>query len=189
MGAFSKIATLKVQNGVYKKDGVEKKMYHEVGVLLSSPHGSQLLIKMHATAGTDPKLVSVFFDDGVKLQLDRTEVPKEAPGEDVVPKDEEIPFQKGIMKKIVEDFVRLAISELPLDQLALLVTWMNEADDAIAYFTNWCDLGERVDSLIREYEIDLDELLDDLMSEKRKLMDEAAQEDLDRYYDLNGIRR
>lgn len=89
--AFQKIATLKVKNGTYKKDGVEKNLYHEVGVLLSSPHGSQLLIKMHATAGTEPKLVSVYLDEGKKLQL--VEVPKEdAPVEDVVPSDDEIPF-------------------------------------------------------------------------------------------------
>lgn len=89
--AFQKIATLKVKNGTYKKDGVEKNLYHEVGVLLSSPHESQLLIKMHATAGTEPKLVSVYFDEGKKLQL--VEEPKEeAPVEDVVPSDDEIPF-------------------------------------------------------------------------------------------------
>lgn len=90
-GAFHKIATLKVKNGTYKKDGVEKTLYHEVGVLLSSPHASQLLIKMHATAGTDPKLISVYFDDGVKLQF--AEQPaEEAPADDVVPSDDEIPF-------------------------------------------------------------------------------------------------
>ena len=65
-GAFSKIATLKVKNGTYKKDGVEKNSYHEVGVLLSSPHGSQLVIKMHATATSEPKLISVYFDDAKK---------------------------------------------------------------------------------------------------------------------------
>lgn len=89
-GAFKKIATLKVKNGTYRKDGEEKNLYHEVGVLLSSPHASQLLIKMHATAGTDPKLVSVYFDEGVKLSLEETE--KASASEDVVPKDDEIPF-------------------------------------------------------------------------------------------------
>lgn len=89
--AFQKIATLKVKNGTYKKDGVEKNLYHEVGVLLSSPHGSQLLIKMHATAGTEPKLVSVYFDEGKKMQLVE-ELKEEAPVEDVVPSDDEIPF-------------------------------------------------------------------------------------------------
>lgn len=86
---FSKIGTLKVKNGTYKKDGVEKNSYHEVGVLLSSPHGSRLLIKLHATATTEPKLISVFYDEGVGLSLNRSETDGE---EDVVPSPDEIPF-------------------------------------------------------------------------------------------------
>ncbi len=92
------------------------------------------------------------------------------------------------MKKVVEDFLLLIINEYPLDQLALLVTWMNEHDDAVAYFTDWCDLGVKVDELIREHEIDLFELLDDAMVEKRRQADEAAQEERDRYLDLNGLQ-
>ena len=92
------------------------------------------------------------------------------------------------MKKTIEDFLLVVINEYPLDQLALLVTWMNENDDAVAYFTDWCDLGVKVDELIREYEIDLVELLDDAMAEKRKLADEAAQEERDRYLDMNGLQ-
>ena len=90
---------------------------------------------------------------------------------------------------MVEDFLLLVVDEYPLDQLALLVTWMNESEDEIDYFTRWLDLGDKVDSLIREFEIDLNELLDNAMVEKRRRMDEAAQEELDRYYDLNGIHR
>lgn len=86
---FSKIGTLKVKNGTYKKDGVEKNSYHEVGVLLSSPHASRLLIKLHATATSEPKLISVFFDEGVALSLNRSEVTEEG---DVVPSPDEIPF-------------------------------------------------------------------------------------------------
>lgn len=92
------------------------------------------------------------------------------------------------MKKVVEDFLLMVINEYPLDQLALLVTWMNEHDDAVAYFTDWCDLGVKVDELIREHEIDLFELLDDAMVEKRRQADEAAQEERDRYLDLNGLQ-
>ena len=58
---FSKIGTLKVKNGTYKKDGAEKNSYHEVGVLLSSPHASRLLIKLHATATSEPKLLRYFM--------------------------------------------------------------------------------------------------------------------------------
>lgn len=91
------------------------------------------------------------------------------------------------MKKTLEEFLKAVLSEFPLDQLALLMTWMNESEDKINYFTNWLDLGVRVDDLIREHEIDLDELLDDAMVEKRRLADEAAQEERDRYLDLNGL--
>ena len=89
---YEKIASLKVKNGAYKdKDGSEKNRYHEVGVLLSSPHASQLLIKLHATAVSEPKLISVFMDDGVKLNLDREEeVPTDIPDGPVTMDD--IPF-------------------------------------------------------------------------------------------------
>lgn len=91
--AFSKIGTLKVKNGTYKKDGVEKNRYHEVGVLLASPHGSQLLIKMHATANSEPKLLSIFLDEGVKTSVNREEKAEEpVAGEEYVPRDDEIPF-------------------------------------------------------------------------------------------------
>ena len=86
---FSKIGTLKVKNGTYKKDGVEKNSYHEVGVLLSSPHASRLLVKLHATATSESKLISVFYDEGVKLSLSRGE---SADGDGVAPELDDIPF-------------------------------------------------------------------------------------------------
>ena len=86
---FSKIATLKVKNGTYMKDGVEKNRYQEVGVLLSSPHASQLIIKLHATAMSEPKIISVFKDDGVELSLNRVEKQQEG-GDDT--DWENIPF-------------------------------------------------------------------------------------------------
>lgn len=89
MANYKKIASIKVKNGTYHKDGVEKNSYHEVGVLLSTPHASQLLIKMHATAVSEPKLLSVYMDDGVELRL------SDAKAEDSVddaPAIEEIPF-------------------------------------------------------------------------------------------------
>ena len=78
---YSKIATLKVKNGTYQKDGVEKNRYQEIGVLLSSPHASQLLIKLHATALSEPKLVSVFLDDGVELSLNKAEKQDDGDGD------------------------------------------------------------------------------------------------------------
>lgn len=78
---FSKIATLKVKNGTYMKDGAEKNRYQEVGVLLSSPHASQLILKLHATAMSEPKIISVFKDDGVELSLNRAEKQEEDSGD------------------------------------------------------------------------------------------------------------
>ncbi len=86
---FSKIGTLKVKNGTYKKDGVEKNSYHEVGVLLSSPHASRLLIKLHATATSESKLISVFYDEGVELSLNKGENAEDG---DTVPSFDDIPF-------------------------------------------------------------------------------------------------
>ena len=85
---FRKIGTLKVKNGTYKKDGVERNSYHEVGVLLSSPHGSRLLVKLHATASSESKLISVFYDEGVSLSLTRSD----EKDKDAVLNDDEIPF-------------------------------------------------------------------------------------------------
>ena len=86
---FSKIATLKVKNGTYMKDGVEKNRYQEIGVLLSSPHASQLCIKLHATALSEPKIISVFKDDGVELSGNRVKKQSES-GDDT--DWENIPF-------------------------------------------------------------------------------------------------
>ena len=85
---FRKIGTLKVKNGTYKKDGVERNSYHEVGVLLSSPHGSRLLVKLHATASSESKLISVFYDEGVSLSLTRSD----EKDKDADLNDDEIPF-------------------------------------------------------------------------------------------------
>lgn len=94
------------------------------------------------------------------------------------------------MKKSVaiNEFIAVVLDDYPLDQLALLVTWMHEADDAIAYFTDWLDLGVKVDELIRECDVDVDEIIDDVMAEKRRLADEAAQEERDQYLDMNGLQ-
>ena len=70
-----------MKNGSYTdQNGAEKNRYYEVGVLLATPHASQLLIKVHATASSEPKLVSVFLDEGVNLELGQEkEVPKDIP--------------------------------------------------------------------------------------------------------------
>ncbi len=66
---FTKIGTLKVKNGTYTKDNTEHTRWHEVGVLLSSPHGSNMFIKLHATATSEPKLISIFKDENIEFTL------------------------------------------------------------------------------------------------------------------------
>ena len=94
MANYSKIASLKVKDGTYiNKEGVEKNRYAEVGVLLASPHASQLLIKLNATPFSDSRLVSVYLDDGVKLNLEREdteEMPTDIPDAPITMDD--IPF-------------------------------------------------------------------------------------------------
>ncbi len=83
----------------------------------------------------------------------------------------------------INEFLVLVLVEYPIDQLALLVTWMNESDDEVHYFCNWLDLGDKVESLIRDYDIDLNDLLDDVMIDKQREAEEAGQEAYDRYID------
>ena len=87
---YQKIATLKVKNGTYTKDGAEKNRYAEVGVLLATPHASQLLIKLNATVVSEPKLVSVYLDEGVSLDFTKEEVPTDIPDEPITM--DSIPF-------------------------------------------------------------------------------------------------
>jgi len=87
-------------------------------------------------------------------------------------------------KKLTEDFVKLVLDSYPLDQLANLVIWMHQStDEDVVYFAHWLDLGDTVEYLIREFEIDLDEILDEVMMEKRRLADEAADEEYQRFLD------
>lgn len=88
-------------------------------------------------------------------------------------------------KKTVEDFIKLALNEQSIDQLAMLTVWASEAEDEVSYFTKWLELGDAPDSFIREFEIDIFDLLDDVMSEKRRLADEAAEEEYQRFLDLH----
>jgi len=63
---FKKVGTLKVSNGSYIKDGIEKKRWHDVGTVFASPHHSRMAIKFHATAFSDEKWASIFYDEDSK---------------------------------------------------------------------------------------------------------------------------
>jgi len=94
MGAFHKVGIARVKNGSYKdKDGVEKNRYNEVGILLASPHGSQIIMSLHATAGSEQKFVYFVLDKGQKMSIaneDNETVVTDV--KDYVPTDDEIPF-------------------------------------------------------------------------------------------------
>lgn len=71
---LAKIATLKVKDGEYEdQNGNRKTRWREVGVLISTPHASSMFIKLHATAFSEARSLNIFYDDGVKLSLDKTE--------------------------------------------------------------------------------------------------------------------
>lgn len=89
--SLQKVGRLMVKNGTYKdKDGNEKTRYHEIGIVLATPHHSQICIKLHANGFGEGQFANVFYDDEKKPNftdkgpLGGTEV------KDVAPED--IPF-------------------------------------------------------------------------------------------------
>jgi hypothetical protein len=60
---FSKIGTIKVQNGKYEQNGREVIKWHQIGVLFGTPHHSKLFIKFEATANGPGNVASVFYDE------------------------------------------------------------------------------------------------------------------------------
>jgi len=61
---LKKIGTVKVANGTYTKNGVEKTRYNEIGVLLGTPHHSRLVIKLHSNGFGEGQYANVFYDEG-----------------------------------------------------------------------------------------------------------------------------
>lgn len=68
-GQYSKIADLTVKDGTYTKDGKEHNRYQNVGCIISTPHGSQMFIKLSATAERESRVVNIMPVDGYKLQV------------------------------------------------------------------------------------------------------------------------
>ena len=71
MATFSKIADLTVKDGTYMKEGREVNRYQNIGCILSSPHGSQMFIKLNATATSDSRTVNIFPVEGVALKVEQ----------------------------------------------------------------------------------------------------------------------
>lgn len=75
MCQYKKIANLAVKDGTYIKDGKERNRYQNVGCIVSTPHGSNMFIKLNATADHDARALSIFLEDGIKLKVEE-ELPK-----------------------------------------------------------------------------------------------------------------
>lgn len=59
-----KVGIIKVLNGKYMKDGVEKNRYNEIGVVFATPHHSRMAIKFHNTAQGEGQTGYIFYDEG-----------------------------------------------------------------------------------------------------------------------------
>ena len=88
---LQKIGRLMVKNGTYKdKDGQEKNRYHEIGIVLATPHHSQMCVKLHANGFGEGQFASIFYDDEKKPNFTDKEPLNGAEVDDMAP--EEIPF-------------------------------------------------------------------------------------------------
>lgn len=92
---LQKVGRLMVPNGIYKdQNGNEKKRWHEIGIMLASPHHSQIVLKLHASGFGDGQFVSVFYDEGKKPNFADaqpvTSATKAQPNDEIPV--EEIPF-------------------------------------------------------------------------------------------------
>lgn len=89
--SLQKIGRLMVKNGTYKdKDGKEKNRYHEIGIVLATPHHSQMCVKLHANGFGEGQFASIFYDDEKKPNFTDKEPLNGAEVDDMAP--EEIPF-------------------------------------------------------------------------------------------------
>lgn len=61
---LQKIADLKVKTGEYTdKDGKTRGSWQTVGALFGTPHHSRLTVKLYATAYSDERWLSVYYDE------------------------------------------------------------------------------------------------------------------------------
>ena len=65
--AFTKIGRLMVPNGRFKdQNGAEKTRWHEIGIVLATPHHSKITIKLHANGFGEGQFAAVFYDEDKK---------------------------------------------------------------------------------------------------------------------------
>ena len=90
---IKKIGRLMVEDGKYiDKDGNEKKKWHEIGIVFSTPHHSRMVVKLHSNGFGTGQFANVFYDDGCKPNFTDKESITVKGAEDYVPEDKEIPF-------------------------------------------------------------------------------------------------
>lgn len=82
MSELRKRGVVKVQNGTYKKDGVEKNRYNEVGIFFATDHFNRIAIKLHNTASGEGAWLNVYLDednrkDGEESNFDKFTKKKE----------------------------------------------------------------------------------------------------------------
>ncbi len=88
---LQKVGRLMVKNGTYKDEtGKEKNRYHEIGIVLATPHHSQITIKLHANGFGEGMFANVFYDEGKKPNFADKEPLGATPADDITPED--IPF-------------------------------------------------------------------------------------------------
>ena len=88
---LQKVGRLMVKNGTYKdKDGKEKNRYHEIGIVLATPHHSQMCVKLHANGFGEGQFASIFYDDEKKPNFTDKKPLGATEAKDIAPED--IPF-------------------------------------------------------------------------------------------------
>lgn len=88
---LQKIGRLMVKNGIYTdKDGKEKNRYHEIGIVLATPHHSQMYVKLHANGFGEGQFASIFYDDEKKPNFTDRKPLGATEAKDIAPED--IPF-------------------------------------------------------------------------------------------------
>ncbi len=74
MSEFKKRGLVKITNGKYEKDGVEKTRYVTVGEYFATDHANRQAIKLYATAFSDEKWLNIYLDKEDDRPLKQHEV-------------------------------------------------------------------------------------------------------------------
>jgi hypothetical protein len=59
---FSKAGVLRVENGTTERNGRTVKCWSEIGTVYTTPHHSQVIVRLNASAYSESRLASIFWD-------------------------------------------------------------------------------------------------------------------------------